>query len=40
MRQRDGGGTIHAHLRPDDQSALRADVERIARSVVITKAIR
>jgi hypothetical protein len=37
IRQQAGGGTIAARLLPAELTALRPEVERIARSVVITK---
>jgi hypothetical protein len=37
IRQQAGGGTIAARLLPNDLGVLRAEVERIARSVVISK---
>jgi hypothetical protein len=37
IRQQARGGTIAARLLPNDLAALRAEVERIARSVVISK---
>ncbi|HVS37656.1 MAG TPA: hypothetical protein VMS17_18990 [Gemmataceae bacterium] len=38
-RQADGGATLAARLMPDDQEALRKEVEGIARSLAITKKI-
>jgi hypothetical protein len=37
IRQQAGGGTIAARLLPQDLAAIRGEVERIARSVAITK---
>lgn len=39
MRQQPGGATLAARLLPADRVNLQKDVERIARSVVITRAI-
>jgi hypothetical protein len=39
LRQATGGATVAARLLPADQAALRSEVERIARSVRITRAI-
>jgi hypothetical protein len=38
-RQADGGATLAARLLPDDLDALKKEVERIARSVSVTKKI-
>jgi hypothetical protein len=40
FRQPYGGGTVYANLQPRDLSAMRTEVERLARSITITHAIR